>query len=96
MMINNTVSTYTQRAELISAGLGEDLVVLDLETASYLGFNPTATFIWRRLQKPQTLDQLCDAAIAEFEVDETLCRAEIDLLLARLLEVNLLNVDNVA
>lgn len=70
--------------------LGEEVVLLDRRTSSYLATNPTATFLWQRLEAGTTRDALVESLAAEYgmtaqdvapDVDEFLadCRAR-DLL----------------
>jgi hypothetical protein len=81
---------YSRRPALVTANLGAELAVLDLANNSYLGFNATAAQIWRLLQEPQSLDQICAAMRLEFQVDAGQCRAEISLLLENLLAADLI------
>ncbi len=76
---------------LMTANLGAELAVLDLAHDSYLGFNATAAQIWRLLQEPHSLEQICDAMRLEFQVDAERCRLEISLLLESLLAADLIS-----
>ena len=91
-MVSNPEKTYSRRPDTVAANLGEELAVLDLPSGSYLGFNATAAQVWRLLSQPQTLDALCDAMTAEFNIDRDRCRAEVADLLDRLLAANLIRV----
>lgn len=81
---------YSRRPTLVTANLGEELAVLDLASDSYLGFNATAAQIWRLLQEPRSLDQICVAMLRDFQVDAAQCRREISVLLENLLAANLI------
>jgi hypothetical protein len=90
----NENRTYSRRPALVTANLGEELAVLDLANDSYLGFNATAAQIWRLLQDPHSLDQICNAMVLEFQVDAERCRHEIALLLEHLLAADLIMADD--
>jgi hypothetical protein len=81
---------YSRRPTLVTANLGEELAVLDLASDSYLGFNATAAQVWRLLNEPRSLDQICEAILLEFQVDAGQCRREISMLLEKLLEADLI------
>ena len=81
---------YSRRLSFATANLGEELAVLNLASNSYLGFNATAAQVWRLLQEPCSLDQICDVMQLEFQVDAARCRAEISLLLENLLAANMI------
>jgi hypothetical protein len=82
-------TTFCRQPDTISANLGTELAVLDLEGGSYLGFNATAAHAWRLLEAPLTLEQLCRAMIAEFDVEPARCRTEMQNLLEKLLAAGL-------
>jgi hypothetical protein len=83
-------TVFCRKPEMISASLGPELAVLDLAGGSYLGFNATASHVWRLLQDRLTIDQICGAMIAEFDVEPALCGAEVQSLLNRLLAAGLI------
>lgn len=87
----NETRMYSRRPTLVTANLGAELAVLDLAHDSYLGFNATAAQIWRLLQEPHSLEQICDAMLLEFQVDAGRCRVEISLLLESLLAADLIS-----
>lgn len=75
---------YRRQEDAVSADLGDELAVLNLESGSYLGFNATAAYLWRLLEEPRSLDELCKAMTAEFAVDTAGCRESVATLLAKL------------
>ena len=88
------MSTYQQMPGFVSARVGDELAVLDVENGSYLGFNATATFVWRLLERPHSVDQLCAAMETEFDVETGRCRSEISTLLGKLREAGLIKECN--
>ena len=91
-----TQTVFRRKPDVISAILGAELAVLDLPGGSYLGFNATASHIWRALQDPLTLEQICTAMIAEFEVEPALCASEVESLLKKLLAAGLITASDEA
>jgi hypothetical protein len=69
-------SKYIRNSSTISGRLDDEMVMMDIEQGKYFALNPVATRIWELLESPLTIDELCILLIEEYEVDETLCRAE--------------------
>ena len=72
---------YSRKAELMEADLGDELVALDPERGECFGFNEVATWIWRRLAKPATFEQLRDELLADYEVGSEQCTHDLNDLL---------------
>ena len=62
----------TDRADIpphvIARTAGDDVVILDLQSGSYFGLDPVGARIWQLLEQGKSLDEACDALVAEFEV----------------------------
>ncbi|UVO55779.1 PqqD family protein [Sphingomonas sp. SUN039] len=70
-------NTIIERIDgMVEAEVGGELVGLDIERGSCFGFNATATRIWHLVGTPQSLGTLCDALMAEHEVDRATCLAD--------------------
>lgn len=66
----------TRLDALVTTEVDGELVGLEIEKGSCFGFNATATRIWDLLDAPHTLGSLCDALMAEHEVDRATCLAD--------------------
>lgn len=84
--------SYSRAPHAAAVNLGEELALLDIPTGAYLGFNATAAHVWRMLDQPRTLDDLCARLTAAFDVDDDRCRIEVTALLARLVAADLVTV----
>ncbi len=73
---SNTVVIATK--ENVSCDLGEEAAILGMKNSVYYGLNPVGACIWRLLQQPRTVREICDAIVNEYDVTED--RAESDLL----------------
>lgn len=68
---------------MIEADAAGELVGLHVERGTCYGFNATATRVWQLLDEPRTVDALVADLLAEHDVDEAECRADLhDLLLS--------------
>ena len=86
---------YSRRPGILAADLGNELALLDLPSGNYLGFNATGAHTWRLIERPQTLDAICEAMTAEFCVGHDQCRQEVAALLKRLVAVGLVTATDV-
>ena len=57
---------------------GDELVVLDLRSSTYLSANATATVLWRSLEQGATRADLVGALTATFEIDAETATADVD------------------
>jgi hypothetical protein len=61
----------------MEAELGEELVGLDVARGFCFGFNDVATHVWRLLERPLTVGELCDALQEAYHVAPEQCRNEV-------------------
>lgn len=68
-------------SNLICSKLDSDLVMMDMESGSYLSLNKTGRIIWEQLEKPILVADLIKDLTNRFSVDEKTCTFEtIDFL----------------
>jgi hypothetical protein len=68
---------YIRNNNAISGRLHDELVMMDIDKGKYFSLNPVATRIWELLDKPCSLDELCESLMFEYEVDQSLCKKEV-------------------
>lgn len=61
----------------VAAEIGDEAVILDIESGFYFQLNPTAARIWALLESPISVAALCAKLCEAFEVDAATCRAEV-------------------
>lgn len=76
-----TSPVYKRAVDLMEADLGDELVALDPNAGDCFGFNSVATSVWRQLEQPRTFEELRDALLNEYEVDQQRCAEELKELL---------------
>ena len=64
--------------------LQEEAVLLNLDSGLYFGLDPIGTRIWNLLAEGQSLPQIVSAIVAEYEVDNEECKADLLKLLGDL------------
>lgn len=73
--------TVSRRPGLIEAEIDGELIGLHIDNGVCYGFNRTATRIWRLIEHPKSLADICRALTREFAVDHQECAAEVVCLL---------------
>jgi hypothetical protein len=77
---------YLSNPDVVSTELGEEAVLLHLQSQRYYTVNETGLAIWSLLAEPRSLDEIVDALAQDFEVTRedarTAARAFLDELLA--------------
>lgn len=72
--------------------VGDEIIILNMETGDYLGLNNVGSAIWEYLKTPQTLNTIIEHLMAEFEVDRETCTAETTEYLEKIQLLGLLQV----
>ena len=70
--------------DVLSAHLGDESILLDLDTKHYFRLNDSAAVIWRGLEARERTDAIVARVLAQFDVSEDEARAAIDALIADL------------
>ena len=81
---------FFRTPDVTTAEFDDELAVMDLRSGAYIAFNRTAADVWKLLEEPQSLDGLTDTLAARYAIDPALCRAEVDALLAELLDMQVI------
>ncbi|MDP8924736.1 MAG: PqqD family protein [Chloroflexota bacterium] len=66
------------------AELGDELVLLNVETGVYFGLDAVGADIWKLLAKGATESEIVDRLLAEYDVEPGRLRAELAAFLAAL------------
>lgn len=85
--------TRIQRSETaLSSPVADEMVMFDTAHGKYYGLNDIAVAIWKRLEEPVTVREVCDSLIAEFDVSPDQCREDVVAFLTRLKDKDLIRV----
>lgn len=70
--------------------VGEEAVLLDLDSGEYHGLNGVGTRIWELLSENLTVAAICDTLAKEYDVSRGVIEEDVELLLADLLSKRLI------
>lgn len=86
---SHTTDYFVVADEHVYSQLADEIVILDVVGGRYYGLNAVGAAIWHVLQKPHSFDRLCDAIMAEYDVEREQCAADTHALLDQLLHAGL-------
>ena len=77
---------YIQNKKIIQSKIGEEVVMLDMDSGFYFGLNSVASVIWNLLEQEIAFDFLIDKLMETFDVDRPLCESDTRELIDQMLE----------
>lgn len=75
--MNGSSLLYKKSARQVSCRINDEVAILDLDRALYFGLQGVGVHIWDSLEQPRSVDDLCTSVMAEFEVSEATCQADV-------------------
>ena len=62
---------------IVASEVDGEVVMMSIEQGSYFGLNGVASDIWRLLETPLTVSQICDNVGTRYDVEKEQCRREV-------------------
>jgi hypothetical protein len=81
---------FIQNKAIVQSKIGEEVVMLDMDSGFYFGLNSVASVIWGLLANEISFEALIDQLMVQFEVDRSLCEADTKELLDQMMEKNII------
>lgn len=81
---------FIQNKAIVQSQIGEEVVMLDMESGFYFGLNSVASVIWGLLVEGIGFETLIDQLMAQFDVERSVCEADTRELLDQMLEKNII------
>jgi len=75
-----------QRADMLTAVVGGDLIMMSLETGQYHSLTGVGSHIWELLAEPTTEEAIISQLQAKYDVSPDVCASEVTAFLADLRE----------
>ena len=91
MMAMNT--RLVRSPGILQASLGEgEIALLGAEASKYFGLEGSASAVWNLLEKEQSLQSLCDALTASYDVPADVCARDAVAFVTKLIEHDLVRI----
>lgn len=81
-----------RRAAPLTAPVDRELVMLDPEKGRYFGLDSVGHRIWELIETPKSVESLCGALQAEFDVSHETCRADVVAFLDQMQKAELVEI----
>lgn len=79
-------------SDQVSTSLEDETVVLHLKDGVYYGLDPVGSRIWNLLQEPQTVKDVRDILLKEYNVEPQRCEQDLLNLLEKLANKGLIEI----
>ena len=86
-------SVVRQSEEQVSAEVDGEVVMMSVEQGNYYGLDEVGSRIWELVETPSTVTEVCDALVAEFDVDRATCEGDVIRFLQEMADQGLVAVD---
>lgn len=81
---------FIQNKSIVQSQIGEEVVMLDMESGFYFGLNSVASVIWGLLADEIGFESLIDQLMTKFDVERAVCEADTQELLDQMLDKNII------
>ena len=79
-------------SQVMARQVGNESVILDLSSGTYYGLDPVGARIWQLMTEGQTLAQVCETMLAEYEVTREAIERDVLALVQTLADKQLVGV----
>ena len=79
-------------ANFLASELGNETVMMNMQSGDYLGLNEVSTDIWKLLQQPRTTEDIIESLLAIYEVSKEDCETQTLACLNKMLEQKMISV----
>lgn len=69
-----------------------EMVLLDMESENYFGLDEVGTAIWQGMQEKETLKEVLEVLLDQYEVEEEMLEQDLSDFVAKLVESGLVEV----
>jgi hypothetical protein len=76
-MVVRLDSIVVRDSEPIATTIDDEVVMLSPRAQAYFGLGSVGSEIWKAIEQPRRVDEICAALMQEFEVDAETCRREV-------------------
>lgn len=84
-MFNMDTKLSRNEDDFLCTEVDGETVIMNSETGQYFGFNTVSTDIWNYLESNMTYGSLLEKVLAEYDVEQEQCEADMRPVLAKML-----------
>jgi hypothetical protein len=76
----------------LSSEIDDEIVMFDADAGKYYGLNGVAAAVWNQIDKPKSVNEICDQLTTEFDVEKQTCIDEVLTFLPELQKKGLIEI----
>lgn len=84
---------FAIKPNVMARQLGEETIILDLESGTYFGLDPVGARIWQLMNEGKSLAEICDVMLDEYEVSREKLERDASALVQDLAARNLIDTE---
>ncbi|MEM5769790.1 MAG: lasso peptide biosynthesis PqqD family chaperone [Bacillota bacterium] len=70
-------TVVVQNPGLVAADMDGEKVMLNIEKGKYYGLDAIGSRIWELIEQPHTVQEVVEALLKEYDVEEATCRQDV-------------------
>lgn len=78
--------------DMLANDIGKETVMMSIEMGKYYGMNKTGSYIWKVLETPMSLTDLCNRIVVDFKISKEQCLDEVKPFIEEMVKENILIV----
>ena len=79
---------------VVAQDVDDEIVLLHMETEQYFSLDDIGTKMWKLLTEKDTVQEVLQAMLSLYNVDETRLRNDLEKLISRLVEAKLISIQD--
>ena len=80
----NTQTEISRNQSLLVAQVGDEIVMMDVESGHYYGLDDIGSDIWRRLESPSSFADLIVGLSADYDAEPAIIAEDVRLLITKM------------
>ena len=88
----NSGTVIQASTDQVSAGIGEETVILELSEGVYFSVDYVGAVVWKAIVEPRSIQQICDQIASEYDVEPSACEKDLKSLLDDLAKCGLIEI----
>jgi len=85
-------TTIRQNDDHVAADMDGELALMSIENGKYYCLNPTGSRIWKLIEQPGRIEDICAVLAQEYAVEPQQCESEVLDHVAKLVAENLVEI----
>lgn len=85
-------STIERSKEVIASEVENELVMMSLENGKYYGIDSIGGDIWKMVEAPLKVSEICERLMKEYKVDASICENDVLEFIEQLKEQGLIEI----